>query len=276
MMNNKKISTVGFDFLVTGEQHHFYHIGMLQNNIINRLYLSKSCMINDEHHKSVIGKVYFDIEYRSYVHLILTYIWYRFFRVKHEIHIVGTKTRLIPMFCFYFVGSRTVIHLHGQIGTIVGRKAKLWRIFANFCDFVVANPIYDGPSFVKCIGNASFFKLPLQKKTPNKKVCLIYGANKSFLHSKSLRNLLKLRNFEILSCISESGDFVSTGQILRLAEYATHTVLSLKYDHYKLSPSGRIADLAILSLTPLVLDGDIDTMKVLNAYDISYEILRYE
>jgi hypothetical protein len=89
------------------------------------------------------------------------------------------------------------------------------------------------------------------------------------VRDSAIKERIEGAGIPVLTCFSDEG-FVSTNQIVKAVSQATDTFLQLKLDHYLLSPSGRVCDLVIYDLKPLVLKEDTDTQNVLNYYDIQY------
>jgi hypothetical protein len=256
---------IGFDFMCTGEQHHTYHIGALINGYVSELHLEQSCEFNSQlkddlsitaihyHSKSELKKLFLKLLLR-----------------REKISVVGISSKsLIWLTPLTILGRRIEIHVHGQIAGINNPwKRVFWKFSSIFFSIVVGNPIYSGPGFIKNIGNVGSFQY-LSKPPQMERLCILYGSNKSFLRDQFICGRIEGAGIPVEFSLSDEG-YVSTNQIVKAVSQATHTFLQLKLDHYLLSPSGRICDLTIYDLKPLVLKEDIDTQAVLNNYGIHY------
>jgi len=265
----------GYDFMCTGEQHHSYHVGVLLNNYLSSLYLHTSCNFPSRYREILLNHQK-RILFSSRLHQVKN-----FFKEvvvqKKEVAIIGIDTMWIPLVaCLAIFGTHVEIHLHGQIaGLLNGKKRFFWFLVSRFVTLVVANPIYAGPKFVRSIGNIGAFDFA-KPKTVSKQQCLLYGSNKAFLQDEKIKLAIADAGYSVTELLSSSNKYVSTNDIIRAAENASHTFVSLNYDHYKLSPSGRICDLRILRLKPLVDLSDQGTQKILSEYGIGFDTIQVE
>jgi hypothetical protein len=263
---------VGYDFMCSGQQHHTYHVGALINQYIGALHLHKSCDF-DSRLRELIGADELHFRYSGRPSQILSFLRNLADRRQTAV-IVGIKSKWIPLIAILSLfGRRIEIHLHGQIAGMVKKHKKFfWYSMSFFVKFVVANPIYGGPKFVKPIGNIGAFDF-LPAKSAKSRHCLLYGGNKAFLHDEKIARSIQEAGYTVSRCLASNDGYVEINSIIRSAEKAIFTYVSLDYAHYKLSPSGRICDLRILRLVPLVGKTDFDTQAILTEYGIPFELV---
>jgi hypothetical protein len=259
---DRKRCRVGFDFLAIGQQHHSYHVGMIRNGIVDNLVLDISSRFESPYWTNAECQVICYAKRSIKLVAFLRDCWLS----PREIHIIGTPTRMIPIWLLISGWKRPRIHLHGQIGTIATKSYLCWRLLAFFCEFIVANPIYSGPKIVKSIGRAGFFAHITSRK--NNKNCLIYGANKEI--DEVVIRRLREAGYAVQFCKNPTGAFVDINLIVSSSSRCQYAFIKAPYEHYSLSPSGRIADLFILSLDAIVLSEDKSTQATLTSYGISY------
>ena len=84
-------------------------------------------------------------------------------------------------------------------------------------------------------------------------------------------HLLKSSGFEPV-IVREAEGYVSWNKILHGAKICTYVYIELEGDWYFFSPSGRVGDIQILDLIPLISSQrSADTSKVLDSYQIKYK-----
>lgn len=270
-LNSAKVLR-GFDFMCKGQQHHTYHIGLLANGYLDSLVLDSSCNFPSAFRKILQDNIP-PIRFTGRTEQIFDFLRSIFSRKIVPV-VVGIDTKWIPLIAALSIfGKRVEVQLHGQIAGIENKwKFLFWRFVSYFVKLVVANPIYGGPKFVQNIGNIGSFSY-LSEKEANLE-CLLYGGNKRFLEDKLVQRKIIESGYSILYCLASDSGYADINDIISAASSAKFTFVALDYSHYKLSPSGRVCDLQIFELTPLVDPSDSGTQRILNEYGIEFELLK--
>jgi len=255
-----------------GEEHHVYHVGLLVNDYLDKVFLDASCAVDSPYRKLLTPTKKF-IYPKSRFHFVLQFLKSVGSPGTRTI-IVGIPTKWIPIIAIFRIfGKKIEIQVHGQIAAIKDKnKYLIWMLMSKFVYFTVANSIWAGPSFVHPIGNVGAFQF-LPKKNNSGKNCLLYGANKRYLQDLDIRQSISQAGFEIVECLNSAGGYVTNESIVRAAAICNYTFVQMDYSHYKLSPSARYWDLTILNLVPLVLKSDIGTQKILNEHGMKFVLI---
>lgn len=263
-------SVAGFDFMAKGQAHHGYHMGLLAEGTVDRLHLHSSCTFS-----SVLRDLYGigRLHYRS---TLATYIsMLRFGLIdRGKVMVVGINSGvawlLLPLLV---LRPRSVtIHLHGQIVSIRNPLKRLWwRAMSLLAVLEVPNPIFEGPAWITSVPHPCPPTL-IDRAEERPRICLLYGGNKDWLRDEMIRQRITNAGYSIDDLVAGVSP-VDFNEIVSHAFQAGYTFVRLDAEHYALSPSGRLADLRMLDLVPLVLVEDAGTQSVLAGNHVRFEVV---
>ena len=214
--------------------HCLYHMGFIKHYKPKTLYL---------HSSSDIGSALkaYNLKSNSEIYKIsslkLVYLFILMLATRSSVHILGINLRFLLILMPLIVLRRCdlTVHLHGQAYALFYRgsiKFKMWQTISIFCNLVVANPAFEGPSFVKRIKNLNFvrtYKRPVRYKNRKVKIGSIHKLEKvKFEYKKNTNFIYQLG--------SEYSVYVKT---LMQCQYLW---LEFSDKYYNYSPSGRISD----------------------------------
>lgn len=247
---------IGFDFICKGHQHHTYMIGLFHYGACDEIYIDLSSNLSSPF--SVLLKKNQKFIFQNFFFRIISLILQSLL-TKNKIILIGINNYYLPLLIPLSLLKKIEIHLHGQIYLSYVRHKKIWKFLSNIFKLIIANPIAEVPKYFYLERDFSSFEFINSNKKNNK--CLLYGSNKDYIHDKDIHKKILDNSYDLIF-IPAKNDYLSWDKIINEALKCQYTFIKLS-KRYNIVPSGRLGDLKILNLTPLVDKKDKTTINIL-------------